>query len=68
MHSAPHKPTYPTVCLLFYTNGCWIANATGCMMNGDSLNPDNFSDGYCPLWISIANMELALPVPGMMNK
>ena len=28
--------------LLFYTNGCWIANATGdTMMNGDSLNPGN---------------------------
>ena len=55
--------------LLFYTNGCWIANATGdTMMNGDSLNPGNFSDGYCTLGYPIANMELALPVPGMMNK
>ena len=55
--------------LLFYTNGCWIANATGdTMMNGDSLNPGNFSDGYCPYGYPIANMELALPVPGMMNK
>ncbi len=54
--------------LLFYTNGCWIANATGdTMINGDSLNPGNFADGYCTYGYPIANMQLALPLPGMMN-
>jgi hypothetical protein len=55
--------------LLFYTNGCWIANSNGdTMVNGNNLNPGQFADGYCSLGFPIALMQLALPFPDSINK
>jgi hypothetical protein len=55
--------------ILFYTNGCWIANVTGdTMMNGSGLNPGNFSNGYCSYGYPIACMQMALPFPDSSHK
>ena len=55
--------------LLFYTNGCWIANVVGdTMVNGINLNPGQFANGYCPDGFPKAIMQVALPFPDSVNK
>jgi hypothetical protein len=55
--------------LLFYTNGCWIANSTGdTMINGNKLNPSNFFDSYCNIGYTIPCAQIALPYPDSAHK
>lgn len=60
-----------TGAILFYSNGCWIANALDdTMQNGTGLNPDIYvtqtCSGYGGLLYPQANM--ILPFPGDSNK
>lgn len=52
--------------LLFYSNGCYIVNKLGEIMeNGDSINPGLIQDVWCPAGGSfIAQGVIALPAPG----
>jgi hypothetical protein len=52
--------------LLFYTNGCAIANAQHEIMeNGDGLNPGTIHDNYCEYgYIAGPQSALILPKPG----
>jgi len=56
--------------LIFYTNGCEIANRNHeIMMNGDSLNPGEFHNNTC--WGGYASSPqsaLTLPVPNSPNQ
>ena len=55
--------------LLMYTNGCYIADATGNMMqNGDSLNPGSFASNWCQIGLPIPNTSVFLPWPGDSTK
>lgn len=56
--------------LLFYTNGCSIANKNHeIMMNGDSLNPGFFHESQCDFGYSGANQScLVLPKPNSINQ
>ena len=58
--------------LLMYTNGCYIADATGnVMQNGDSLNPGDFANSWCynPAGgMPIPNTCVFLPWPGDSTK
>jgi hypothetical protein len=55
--------------LLFYTNGCWIANAIGdTMVNGNHLNPSDFYDSFCTYGYPLANAQIILPFPDSLNK
>ncbi|HRE23794.1 MAG TPA: T9SS type A sorting domain-containing protein [Bacteroidia bacterium] len=54
--------------LLFYTNGCWIANAAGdTMLNGENLYSGQPSS-YCTFGLPFANAGVALPFPDSSNK
>lgn len=52
--------------LLFYTNGCHIANRLGdTMLNGAGLNPGEMADWTCPTSGYVAPLgAMALPMPG----
>ncbi len=52
--------------LLFYTNGCYIANALNNeMYDGDSLNPGSCIDNNCALYGgTVQDGNLILPAPG----
>lgn len=52
--------------LLFYSNGCYIVNKLGEIMeNGDSINPGLIQDVWCPAGGSvIAQGVIAIPAPG----
>ncbi len=55
--------------LLFYTNGCWIANFTHEMMeNGDSLNPGEITFNYYPHGLRVRQSHIILPMPGHPGK
>ncbi|HAD15271.1 MAG TPA: hypothetical protein DCF33_22825 [Saprospirales bacterium] len=51
--------------LLFYSNGCKIINAHGgVMLNGDSINPGQIQNFFCPFGGSpIGQGVIALPAP-----
>lgn len=50
--------------LLFYTNGCFIANSLDSIMdNGDSLIYGPFSDDYCDYGSPFVQGALILPLP-----
>lgn len=52
--------------LLFYTNGCHIANQLGdTMLNGAGLNPGDMADWTCPtIGYAAPFGAMALPMPG----
>jgi Secretion system C-terminal sorting domain len=52
--------------LLFYTNGCYIVNTAGDIMdNGSGINPGLMEDIYCPAGGSVwVQGVIALPSPG----
>lgn len=53
--------------LLFYTNGCYIADATNeIMMNGDTLNPGIVYEEFCPgnNFYPTSQNSFVLPEPG----
>jgi len=56
--------------LIFYTNGCEIANKNHeLMMNGDSLNPGEFHDFLCETGYSGGPQSaLVLPIPNQENE
>ena len=57
--------------LLMYTNGCWIADATGdTMQNGGGLNPGPFTSSWCGASIGIPDIysSIILPWPGDSTK
>lgn len=60
-----------TGAILFYTNGCWIANALeDTMMNGAGLNPDPYVTQWCaaPYALPYPQANIILPFPGDSNK
>lgn len=52
--------------LLFYSNGCYIVNAEGVIMeNGDSINPGLIQNVWCPAGGSpIPQGVISIPAPG----
>lgn len=59
--------------LLMSSNGCWIADATGdTMLNGDSLNPNAFTNDYCynsyPQGLPLSHGNIILPYPNNPDK
>ncbi len=52
--------------LLMYTNGCYIADSTGGLMqNGDNLNPNSFTSNWCSIaGLPLPNSSVFLPFPG----
>jgi len=49
--------------LLFYTNGCFIANAINdTMLNGGGLNPGQCTDDYCQHGVPLMQGDLILPI------
>ena len=52
--------------LLFYSNGCFIANAAHeAMQNGDMINPGLIQDLYCPVGGNpLPQTVISLPAPG----
>ncbi len=52
--------------LLFYSNGCYIVNREGFIMeNGDSINPGLVNDFWCPSGGSpIRQGVISIPMPG----
>jgi hypothetical protein len=57
--------------LLFYTNGCWIADATNdTMQNGNGLNPGPFTNSWCNnlYGMPFIGQTLALPWPDSSHK
>ena len=60
-----------TGAVLFYTNGCWIANALeDTMLNGSGLNPDPYVTQVCtpPSALPYPQANIILPFPGDTNK
>ena len=60
-----------TGAILFYTNGCWIANALeDTMLNGSGINPDPYVTQYCapPSALPYPQANIILPFPGDSNK
>ena len=57
--------------LLMYTNGCWIADATGdTMQNGGNINPGSHANSYCTVGgygFNYPSMSAFLPYPGDTN-
>jgi hypothetical protein len=50
--------------LLFYTNGIYVANATGdTMVNGSGLNPSPYTSSWSHDGLKIAQGQIVLPVP-----
>ena len=57
--------------ILFYTNGCWIANALeDTMQNGAGLNPDPVVTQVCtpPSALPLPQANIILPFPGDSTK
>jgi hypothetical protein len=55
--------------LLFYTNGVFIANAADdTMLNGDGLNPSNYTNLYSYEGLFLPQADLVLPYPGDAKK
>ena len=55
--------------LLFYTNGCYIANAEHEMMeNGDSLNPGQVHEDQCDHGYTAREGVLIIPKPGSLTE
>ena len=58
--------------LLMSSNGCWITDATGdTMMNGDSLNPNSFTNDYCNVvsfGLPLPHGNIILPYPNNPDK
>nr|MBK9653196.1 T9SS type A sorting domain-containing protein [Bacteroidota bacterium] len=55
--------------ILFYSNGGWIADATGdTMINGSGLSPSVFSTVYNEYGFPAPNMQIALPFPDSTNQ
>ena len=57
--------------LLFYTNGCHLADAThNIMENGNDINPGAVHDNHCDDWGYTAGTQscLILPMPASENK
>jgi len=51
--------------LLYFTNGCYIADRNGNMlMNGDTLSPCYYTDEIYPDGLDIPQATLFLPMPG----
>lgn len=60
-----------TGAILFYTNGCWIANALeDTMLNGAGLNPDPYITQVCTPTDALPypQANIILPFPGDSNK
>ena len=55
--------------LLFYSNGCYIANSlNNLMFDGDSLNPGNCTSNHCPNFGNIiTDGNIVIPMPGTSN-
>nr|MBK9651551.1 T9SS type A sorting domain-containing protein [Bacteroidota bacterium] len=54
--------------ILFYSNGGWIADATGdTMINGSGLSPSIFSTVYSDYGFPPPSMQIALPFPDSNN-
>ena len=50
--------------LLFYSNGCYIVNAAGEIMeNGDTINPGWIQDSWCPSGGALGHKELSQYLP-----
>jgi hypothetical protein len=65
--SAQSNIANDTGAILFYTNGCWIANANNdTMLNGWGLNPDPYATQWCTPTSALpypqANIILPMPV------
>ena len=55
--------------ILFYTNGCYIANAIDTtMFNGDGLNPGPCTSNQCPYGNIVMDGNIILPDPGNNNR
>lgn len=56
--------------ILFYTNGCYIANSIGdTMANGASLNPGEMADWTCPTTGYVAPLgAMALKIPDNLGR
>jgi hypothetical protein len=56
--------------LLFYTNGCFVANRNHeIMMNGDSINPGDLHDFSCYRGYSGGKQNMVvIPIPNQSNK
>ena len=55
--------------LKFYTNGIWVANATGdTMMNGKGINQNNLPIGWVKGGLPLVQGALILPMPNDTNK
>lgn len=59
-----------TGAILFYTNGCWIANALeDTMQNGSGLSPDPVTNQWCnSSGVPIPQANIVLPFPNDSNK
>ena len=55
--------------LLMYSNGCWIADASGdTMLNGSNINPGSHANSYCSNdGFNVPAMSAFLPYPGDTN-
>jgi len=57
--------------LLMYTNGCWIADASGdTMQNGSNINSGSHANSYCNVGgsgLNVPAMSAFLPYPGDSN-
>ena len=54
--------------LLFYTNGYYIADASGdTMLNGSGINPSNFTSLF-PDGLTLVQSHIILPIPNELNK
>jgi hypothetical protein len=55
--------------LLMYSNGCWIADASGdTMLNGSNINPGSHANSYCSNdGLNVPAMSAFLPYPGDTN-
>ena len=55
--------------LLFYTNGVFIANANNdTMVNGEDLNPSNYTSQWSYFGLNITQADIILPFPNDSNK
>ena len=55
--------------LLFYSNGCYIANALNdTMYNGNGLNPNSCALNVCPYGNTITDGNIVIPDPGNPNR
>jgi hypothetical protein len=55
--------------ILFYTNGCYIANALDdTMFNGSGLNPGACANSFCATGNEVEDGAIILPDPGNANR